>query len=265
MQKAYIKGSRVLDGNTAAVTAVITHAPKQLDQQSIASAITHACGTKMVAIAGSFNKLQGSLTQTVVHGAVKVATHVIPYDEKTCPFTSISSNMFLDENEDTWSLRKTAEGKVLVKSNFIDNANDIAEIMQSCSSVQAEQRHGIAKELSALASNVAQVQSTINQGSFVAVAHAGELIYGSVTARVTDGQKEQLAILPTNSPNRILVSESAVMHSENITCGALEGGFESCSGSNTMERLLQYYGKLYANFPDYFAKLEERIRSHAFA
>lgn len=267
MQKAFIKGSSVIDGNTAAITAVITHQPNALDTKQMLGSITNACNSKMTALAGSFNVLHKSATQTVVHGAVAATKDVLDYDPATCGFKSISSNMFMDDESAVWNLRHSEGKKVLVKSNFVDDVAEIGTLLQSCSSVNSKNIYGNDKELASHVSTVRSAQASIKAGAFVSVASGGRLVQGVVVAVAFDKDDAagKLQVLPNNSNEPLLVSRSSVMHNETLTCGDIQGGFQSCSGSNSMERLLQYYGKLYEAHPEYFAQISERVRSYAFA
>ena len=267
MQKAFIKGSSVLDGNTAAITAVITHQPNAFDAKQMLGSITNACNSKMTALAGSFNMLHKSATQTVVHGAVAATKDVLDYDPATCGFKSISSNMFMDDESAVWNLRHSEGKKILVKSNFVDDVSEIGTLLQSCSSVNKNNIYGNDKDLASHVSTVRSAQASIKQGAFVSVASGGRLIQGAVVAVAYDKDDAagKLQILPTDSSEPVLVSRSSVMHNETIACSDIEGGFQSCSGSNSMERLLQYYGKLYETHPEYFAQISERIHNYAFA
>jgi len=267
MQKAFIKGSSVIDGNTAAVTAVITHKPNALDAGQILGAITNAFGSKMTALAGSYNLLHKSPTQTLVHGAVAATKDVLDYDPANCQFKSISSNMFMDDDSAVWNLHHSAGKKVLVKANFVDDVAEIGSLLQSCSSAQQHHLGGSDKQAAGYVANLRDAQNSIQAGAFISVASGGKLVQGAVVAVAFDKDNAlgKLQVLPLAGGEPMLVSRSSVMHNETIACKDVEGGFQSCSGSTSMDRLLQYYGKLYETQPEYFALISERVRNYAFA
>lgn len=269
---AHIKQSAVLDGNTAMVDAVITHSGRgAVDGEQARFALQAAVNNDLVPIAGSMRVLEVSPYRTTVRAAMMAASEVVPYQEGMAGFTSVSSNIYMDEKEGIWSLRQSESGQVLIRSNAIDDASEIGELLESCSNVNAGTAFSRDQQyFQAVASaNTRHGVDRITPQDFVTFAHAGEVHNGFiVTAHVDENGAPMgtfTAVAFSDNPDQqpVTIKADAVIHNHGVPAYVEPEGMQvSVSSAND---LVSYYRKIYGHNVEFFRELEKRIRGYALA
>lgn len=263
---------------TVAATVQIHHAT-QIDDRfariiGIASATATpeqvAAGIKAqfkgaVAIPNSFVSLSSSKAQHVFEGIVgMIAPRIVLTDENRPNYKAVAANMFMDEGEQLWSLRKTATGEVLVRA--ANEGADMAAMQQLLACASADVN---AFDLRGIGAESAEMRATIEGGDVITYVsqQSADLQLGIACASIEneDGSSahELFVVRPngqTESVNReMVVASSGYEDSE-------EDLQEAATASGTMDesRFAAYYARVYARRPAYFDMFMQRVRAHVF-
>jgi len=269
---AHIKQSAVLDGNTAMVDAVITHGNRGLvDGNAAKFAVQASVDNNLVPIEGSMRVIENAPYRTTVRVAMMAASQVIPFEEGMAGFTSVSSNIYMDSKEDIWSLRQNEAGKVLVRSNAIDDASEIGELLESCSNVTASTSFNRDQQFfQAVASASSQLGvDHIQTQDYVTFAHGGELHNGFIVTAHADesgqlnGQFSAIAFSDNPDQQPVTITAAAIVQNHGVPQYEEPEGMQ-VSVSSAAD-LISYYRKIYGHNQAFFRKLEQQIRGYAFS
>lgn len=269
---AHIKQSTVLDGATAMVDAIITHGSREgVDGKTAAFAVQASVESNLVPIAGSMRVIENSPYRTTVRLAMAAANEVVPYEDGMDGFKSVSSNIYMDNNENIWSLRQNEAGKVLVRSNSIDDASEIGQLLESCSNVNEATANSRDRQFfQAVASaEVRQGTNALGSQDFVTFAHNGAVHNGFIVTAMTDENHQPngmfTAVAFSDNPDQqpVTISASAVIQNHGVP------GYEEPNdmqvSTSSVSSLVSYYRKIYGHNAEFFRKLEQQIRGYAFS
>lgn len=256
----------------AIILASISHGHNQtVTAADFHRQIQHDTKHNMMAVANSFTVVDQGPYRTIVRGAVVPTVDVIPFhDGQMNGFKSISASIYEDENDNMWSLKQEANGKYLVRANNVDNASEIEELMKSlCSSPVPGSDNCF---FTAVASAQQDVQSVAG-GEFALYLQEGNLTAGIVLASLNADGEEGLYVLDAKGQNLDLISVAQVLNHKplNETINGLSLQIpehlqaEASSAGETIEKLVNFYQKVYGFNRTYFDKFEAIIRGHAWA
>lgn len=271
---AHIKQHQIIDAQTALVDAVITsNSHDCIDSESAAIALQAATGHNMVAVAGSGQVLEHTPYRTVIRGMMAVASEAIPFQAGMDGFTSISSNVYMDDKEKIWSLRENEAGKVLVKSHVIDDQEEISALLSQCSNVDAATYNTRDREFFQAVSS-AETAGYANAADVVEFAHMGQLGFGVVVASHIDENQmpvDGMTVLPFGSESAVSLSSANILanHGDLVKSDANPEGYEEpsnefVSASSTADDMVAYWKQVYGQYPEFWKKFEARIRSYKF-
>lgn len=271
---AHIKQHQIVDAQTAIVDAVITSQSHDcIDAETAAIALQAATDHNMVAIAGSGQVLEHTPYRTTVRAMMAVASEAIPYQENMAGFSSVSSNVYMDSQEKIWSLRESESGKVLVRSHVIDDQEEIAALLDSCSNVDAATLNGRDREFFQSVSN-AQAPIYAQAADVVEFAHMGQLQFGVVVASHIDENEQPVdgcTVLPYGADAAVSVSSVNILtnHGDLVKSDQNPEGYEEpadefVSASSTADDMVAYWKQVYGHYPQFWKKFEQRIRSYKF-
>ncbi len=242
----------------------------------VAKAIRQKFGGKMEAVAGSFTSISKGTFQEVITGVVSVVREAMPVTkENLLGFKSISSNMFMDEEENMWVVRKSAAGDLVVKTTGIDDDMSLlALLQQSCSGSTSLSSVSDHRAMVAQASAVAMGCEGGDFVSYVDVNNQLKCGFLVATAADEDGQvPDKAVILPVGEDEEVVVSTQAIteIHDqdsfpevEQDDSEVIDAAVSAARGSVNINVLLSYYKKVFKRSPKFYNEFAKRIRSHAF-
>jgi len=269
---AHVKQSTVLDGSTAMVTAIITHGSREgVDGKSAAFALQASVDSNLIPIEGSMRVIENTPYRTSVRLAMSAANEVIPFEDGMAGFSSVSSNIYMDSKENIWSLRQNEAGKVLVRSNAIDDASEIGQLLESCSNVTEATANSRDRQFfqSVASAGVLRGINKIDSQDFVSFAHAGKMHNGFVVTALVNDQHQptgHLSVIAFNdNPDQqpVTIREEAIVQNHGIP-GYEEPESMEVSTSSAND-LISYYRKIYGHNAQFFRELEKQIRGYAFS
>lgn len=217
-------------------------------------------------VKGSFVSIASNGLTMSLEGIVGVLDERIVLSETNRDsFTAVAANMYMDEEERLWSLKKTDAGDILIKSH----ANDEMEIMNGLMACVASTNTGVQEALPASAQLAGQ-RAQIQGGDLMTYVSptAGHLVMGfAVAAAVNEAGEDQGLVAvsqdgTTEQIDRMLVvayAQGADVESDDTA--ELEA---VASGRPSMEMIREYYRKVFIRSPAYFEKFWSRFSSHAF-
>lgn len=262
-----ILGFKTVGNGLARIVAEVTHNQNsKADHSKVSASLSRLFGGKLTAVASSFKSIEKAPYTEKIDGFVSVNTEVQPYVEGMQGLRSVSSNMFMDDEEKMWVLRKTESGDLLVKSTGIEDHHDLANLLNSCchsgfSLSSAGRQHD---------AGIEQFQSSVQGGDFIKYVSlsTGEAKVGFAVASTEEG----LIVLPTDGEGEEIPKEAVVekYNSEDLPedtpseSESAEIGVAIARGTANIEFMLDYYKRVFARSPAYYKEFEKRVRSHSF-
>lgn len=267
-----------LAGNgLARVTCSVNHAGDSRENPtSIAKELKGRFGGKLEAVAGSFTSLEKGEFQEQITGVVSVVREAMPANKENLKgFKSISANMFMDEEENMWVVRKSAAGDLVVKTTGIDDDMSLVKLLnQACSSTTSLSSVSDHRRMVAHASAVCE---SVTGGDFVSYVTASNTIgYGFVVATAeTEEQPEvkQAVVMPVGIGDEEVINTKAITEihdQEDFPVVELsqqelvDAAVSTSRGESGLQVLLDYYKKVYARSPEFYKQFAARLKSHAF-
>jgi hypothetical protein len=278
MFTAKLRESHVINGEQVAVTASVHHARgEKPNPQEVLLALQGATGNKLTAIAGSFVQVSEEPVRQIIQGVMSLSKSFMPFlsneSMEKNGFKSLSGNMFLDEQEQIWSVQEHEGGKVCVRSNTIDNPEELQGLLSKCSVTVP--RGSDPSYFQAVASSNSKVVAP-EAGSFITYTHEDNVHFGVVLSSVYKTEEESsytgnVIVYDMESQS----GESLEIQDIQIIANAGQVEYEEPEelaseatgniGKTHIEKLVSYYQKVFGHRPDFFKQLSQRIRQHAYA
>lgn len=264
-----VVGFKTIGDDRAHIIADVVHtSTSRENREQVVAALGNHFDRKLVAIDGSFTSLNNGRFVERVQGVMKLNVQAHAYEAGMAGFRSVSSNLFMDEEDGMWALRKTESGDILVKDLGIGDHESLRNLMQAvCSSGSLPSR-----EMREVETALASVASQLEGGDFIKYASKyGKVSFGFViTASDTEGN---LIVLPTDSENPEEVEGAAVLEAydtkefpdtEFTEQEEIEASVSAARGVVDIGAILSYYKKVYARSPAFYAEFAKRVRAHSF-
>ena len=272
--------SQEVTGGSATILASIYRKPgSQVDVTEFRAELQRQAQNKMYALAGSFTVVDEGPQRLIVRGHMVPAREILPFKENMQGFSSLSRNVYQDEEEQMWSLKQVDGGQFLIRANVIDDPAEIQSLMQSCSSDVAS---GTDRIYFASVSKAHENAASVSAGDAVLYAHSGDLRFGVVMASVSSEEGQDDTLLVFNHANDTVdvvgreqialasevgtqVPAATLVIPEHIQCPNLQMAAAASEQSTAVNALVDYWKKVWGYGPDYFAAFENIIRGHTFA
>lgn len=255
----------------ARVTASVTHTSESRKDANVAlEAIASRLGGKLRPVHGSFQIVASNKVSDTLTGIFTCNPETIAFEEGMNGYKAVAGNMFIDDEEQLWALRKTEAGNLLVKSRGKEDADIIAELMTSLSSVSVG---SVGFEAVASVQREERARTELQGGDFVAFVHPQreEVVFGAVVASVCleDGRETgELVVVASGEDTSVVVD----CHMALAKFADVEYDDTGLVDENTVEanahsidEISAYYQRLFQRDPSYFEKFMERWMNHAFA
>lgn len=272
-----VRDFSVNDNGLTRIVADVTHTSTSKSNDSeVYAAFTAKFGNKMNVVENSFVVLSSNQFTDVVTGVLAPKQDAVAFDSESCSegFKMLAGNMYMDTNEDLWKLKKTEGGEILIKTNSLDDIDAINALMSESTAnmtnpLSFETEDNVMASFSSLACSV-------DSGDFIDFVNpvTNELAFGVVVASVEEqdedgnviGDMDNLVVLSSSGESHTIISRELIVDSHNDVevPAADESAYDSMSGSMNLEAAVEYYRSMFRRSPEYFAKFEARLRSHAF-
>lgn len=255
----------------ARITVEIAHNRSSREDHALAmQSISHVFENRLSPVAGSFRSIDKAPYTERVVGVVRINTQAIPL-EAAKNMRSMSSNIFMDDEDKMWVLRKTEAGDILVKNTGIEDHESLRSLMD----VVCSSGYSLSSEFARSESKVDTMQANVHGGDYVqyvSVASA-ETKFGYVVAEA-DGEK--LIVLPQDgtADEGEVVERAAVVDKydtedapepEMSQQEQMDQAVSISRGIVDLSQLLSFYKKVFARSGKYYEEFAKRIRGHAFA
>lgn len=268
-----INNAMPISGGAMVIVSVSHGKDANVSPETFRAALQNIAGHKMTALSGSFQVIEHSAYRTIVRGAMVPAKEIIPYNkDNMIGFKSLSASIYEDGSENIWTLKQGANGDYLVKANNVDDISDIAQLMASLSSSPIP---GSDNAYFSAVASASQEIKTAKGGDFVTYMHQGNLCAGLAVASLSTDDGDSLMVLNGKEERADLIDPEQVTsiqdNVESVSCAGLTLNIpehlasQSASASETIEKLVSYYQKVYGHNTTFFGKLEQQIRGHAWA
>ena len=254
------------DQRIVSVSALLMGVGKDVNSDEVFAALSAATNNTMRVIPGSVIRLDDvGIGQVAVAAALTPATRTLPASHRA-HMTSVSSNIFMDDNERLWALRGDGKDRVLVMSASED-PDTLIEMMASCSS-DHENELIIARDsyLRKAIDSHKNVIASVSGGDMVSYVDGGEVGVAFVAAS-TSGS-EELHVFNVASQSASTINRGQVV--AKVECDAIKYPdevqlSESGVAAGGLKTIIDYYRRVFGHAPEYFKELEACIRQHSYA
>lgn len=259
------------DGLARVVVEVAHNRASREDHNLVLQSLSKTFDNKLVGVSGSFHSVDKAPYTERVEGIVRINTQAVAVTEKMTGFRAMSSNIFMDEEEHMWTLRKTESGDILVKNTGIEDHESLRNLMDvACCS-----GFSLSSEFQRATSSISAMQNSVEGGDFVEYVStaSGSVRYGFVVAAADE---DKLIVLPVDDPD----IDGEVIEKDAVTGVQDSDDFPDTDISEQEEMdvavstsrgvvdinvLVEYYRKVYGHNQKFFNELVSRIKGHAFA
>lgn len=229
-------------------------------------AIASLLSNKIRPIAGSFQVLASDAATVTITGIVNSNPEAIAYSEDTTGFRSVSGNIFLDEQDNAWTLQKTESGNILIRSRSQNDDDVISEAMQSVSS------GAVGTSTSAGLNQYRGLSGSMNHlagGDFIAFVNPNtqSVQFGAVAAAIVDGSNtDNIMVVASGSEEGVAIDRRMVLCAIDDVELADDGLYieSTSSGQHSIEEIIAYYTRLFQRHPAYAELFLERWKAHMF-
>lgn len=266
--KSYIKKIDSINSVSSVALVQVLHDQEQsVNPEAFAASVSAATQNDLAVISGSASIVESGKGVSMIRCLLRKTEDVIPLTSNQ-GMVALSANMYMDQKERMWTVRSSESGDVLVRQAAANDNEDLINLIRSVSSASPEmfasQMPTTAGALNAYENVLANAQAG-DMASYVS--ESGNLEVGFLAARVQDlGNTTFLMVSQSGDNSRVdsrqLVAVLSGQHIDGECFPAIDS-VSAAIGTN-VEKLVDYYTKVFSYRPDYLAKLVERIRNHTF-
>ncbi len=265
-----IKNFALAGAGMARVTVEVTHnAASRADHSVAIRAVEQKLEGRMTAVAGSFNLIEAGKYADRITGVMAVTRQAMPAtDANLKGFKATASNMFMDDEQDMWVLRKTEAGGLLVKTTGIDDDMTLVSLLESHSSAGFRN----SPDFGRVQASATAIASAVEGGQFVSYVNLDNLVaHGFVVATAADS--DDVVVLPVNGETEEVVNRAAVTEIHNQTDFPVVDAtpeenlaevVANARGEVDLPFLVEFYKKVYQRSPQFYSMFLSRLNSHQF-
>jgi hypothetical protein len=213
-------------------------------------------------VVGSFVSLASDARTHIFEGIVGVvAERIVLTDENRGAYKAVAANMFMDDTECLWALRKTATGEVLVKSAVADDHLVMQQLL-ACASV--DHNDFVNANVGA---DTAQARATVTGGDLITYIsqQSCDLNVGIAVASIDNEDGSPTTDIQVVRPN----GQQETLHRDMIVIAAADHEIEAdaedeiaTAATPNIDQISAYYARVFARRPAYYEKFMERVRAH---
>lgn len=259
------------EGYARIIASVVHTSESRKNPKLVLESLSALCKNNVLPVENSFAVISSNKVGDVITGIVSANPQTIAFDESvSSSFRSLSGNMFMDEEENLWALRKTEAGEILVKSRGKDDFDVIGDLLSSLSSSNVG---SMAYEATASLQKDINFRDSLNGGDFVLFVNpeTDSVEVGAVVASVFDDLGKstgQIAVISANEDR----DDTVIIDRNLVVCGFDadiddEGLVDnaSLSGEHTLDSIAAFYRQVFSRDPKYFEEFMSRWTQHNFA
>lgn len=215
-------------------------------------------------ISNSFVSLASDARTHVFEGIVGVvAERVVLSDANRGNYKAVAANMFMDDSECLWALRKTATGEILVKSAVADDHLVMQQLL-ACASVD----HNDFANAN-VGADTAQARATVTGGDLITYIsqQSCDLNVAIAVASIDNEDGSPTTDIQVVRQN----GQQETVHRDMIVIAAADHEIVddpedeiATAATPNIEQISAYYARVFARRPAYYEKFMERVRAHVF-
>lgn len=266
---AQIRNYDVVNNVTAHVVASLNFASESATSADIRTALQKATKSKLSAIEGTVILREDGKTRKTVSAFMTLSSEVISVPEEKSVvemtgFRALSSNMFLDDNENLWEL-KSEGGRNLVRSHLENNMVEMEQLMASVSSTSFSSMSSSDGTMAVINGE----RSLIKGGDMITYVSESGTLESTLVMATVQGDEDTLLCLSADGEDSLTLNRNSV----SLFVGAEQfqsqleqpEGMAAMSGAVNVDAIVDYYSRVFGYNQDYLAQLTSRIKNHAFA
>lgn len=254
----------------ARVMIEVTHnAASRANPKAIADALKNRLNGKMEAVAGSFASIEKSNFTERLTGLVAAVREIVPVtDESSKGMKAVASNMFMDDEQHMWVLRKTEAGQLFVKTTGIDDDMSLVGMLDACASAGFRN----SPDYGRMVAQCSSLANSVEGGDFVSYVNGDNMVVAGFVVAGVAGE-EEIVVLPVGGSEGETINKAAVtqIHAQDEFPAHEQTGEEEVEtvvaagrGAIDINFLLDYYKKVYARSPQFYQMFAQRLQSHQF-
>lgn len=265
--QSYIKKIESINGHQSVALVQVVHAPGEDIRDNFGASVSAAVQNDLAVVSGSSSVIQQGRDQTMVRCLLNRTEDVVPL-EGAQGMIALSSNMYMDPQERMWTLRASESGDVLVREASANDNDELINMIRSVSSASdVNLRSRMPETAAALAQFEAQL-ATAQGGDMVSyLSNSGALEVGFIAAQVEEDSGNSYIVVSQSGTEEQITAKSlvAVLDGTQIESTAFPAvDSVSAAVGVDVEKLVDYYKRVYYYRPDYLEKLITIIRGHSF-
>lgn len=263
------------ENGLARIVASVTHTSTSRENDGeVYAAISSLFKNNIQPIENTFCILASNAFTDMVTGIVAPIQESVAFDSESDDFTCVCGNMYVDENEKLWSLKKTEGGDLLIKTSSLDDLDAINELMGSVSSDAVEPLRFETE--SNVMTSFCSMLDKVAGGDFIDFVNPTTRCaeFGVVVANVQNEDTEtgtiedtgSVIVLSSTGEHHVSISREMIVgvHTDVEVPESDDSAYETMSGTPNLEAAVAYYRSMFRRSPEYFAMFEQRLRNHAF-
>lgn len=266
--KSYIrKIDHINSLSSVALVQVLHDVNEKPTTEAFGVSVSKATDNDLAVVQGSASVIEAGKGVSMVRCLLKRTEQIIPLESNT-GMVALSANMYMDQSERMWAVRQSESGDVLVRQSGAEDNEALINLIRSVSSASPEM---FAAQMPTTNAALLAHENTLRQakGGDMAsyVSESGNLEVGFIAAQVEDlGKTSFLMVSQSGVQDHIDARQLvAVLDGENISGDAFppQDSVSAALGTD-VNKLVDYYTKVFSYRPDYLAMLVERIKNHTF-
>jgi hypothetical protein len=264
-----ILGYTPVGNGLAKIEAQVVHTSESRDNHSlVGSALRSLFSNKAKPIDNTFMSVSSAGLHETITGFVQANLECVALDEEKTPsgFRSISANLYMDAEENMWTLKKNANGNLLVKSTGMESDSALLSLIDQVCRGQLSVSSGSVVR----AAKARDTMASLSGGDFVHYVNEGKAHCGYIVA--TDDEQNKAIVVNASGEDSVIdkaavitkLDDSDAPTPEQTKEQEMQTSISAARGVTSVQTLLDYYKYLFRYAPEYYALREKQIKEHAF-
>ena len=265
-----IRAHRPAGSGLARIVADVYHTSESsADHKQVLAALSQKFGGKLQAVAGTFQSLSKNHVVERISGIISVnkQTVFVPENGELNGFRALASNMFMDEEQEMWVLRRGNNGSLLIKTTGVEDDVALASLLEAQCSAQGG---GTVEAFQAVASTA--VPKVEGGDAITYINDNNQTTLAFVVASVQGSDDLIVQALDADEPETIKPEAIVDVHNtdefpedEMDEAESVSSSLSAARGVVSMADISAYYKRVFARNKDFYNEFMKRFRSHKFA
>lgn len=264
--------TRINDQQARIVGKVCHNDASRANGDLVLQSLNNVLQGKLVGVPGSFRQLAETQMLTEFTGLISVNKQIIAVDESNMgKFRSLSANMYMDENDDVWSLCKTSTGDLMIRTVGVDDMVALAgDLMESTSSNAFDSdrlvAEACAKTLRAQEGqfvNFVDANNRVRSGFLMCDSVSNE--QGEMPGMVGISSIDGGGVEVVHRGAIVDIFEGEIKRPELDDETKINQAVAASRGSMDLNAAIAYYNKVYGHNKAFLDAFIQRLTTHAFS